>query len=485
MPFYMTSVFMKNFLLLFCAIIHGIVFAQNSFEYNYKTSKDELTRSIIDDNNGNIYITIENFQYALIVKLNPSGKFIDSLNIYNPGGTCNLAELIRIDNEQFIAMGNWSDDTSSTLWFTLIDNNLSVLSDIKLESNGSLIFNFRHLINSNGNIILFTSYDPQVGSMNVSLFEITLDGVLINSKYFTKQYGFNQPFSIIQDSTLKNYKAFTFSPLALPIRASNNNLDSNFDLLPSPGIYGDKLQDLNTAKWFDQDEYLLTGKYLNLLTMEKDIGIERISKLDSVSIFTSFGKEDTIDWPGIYSNLDFTSNNHIFFAGSCNVKSYPFQSEPSWIMLNILDSNLNLKSQQFYGGDAYYLVNAVLATQDSGCIMACTRFDFLTQENEADVYLIKVNKDGLLVSVPENPIINGEPCFIYPNPGHDAFHVDSSKENMLLQLFDMTGKLQVEIPIEKGDNQVQVPGLPAGIFLYRIIDSKNQLIQAGKWVKQQ
>jgi len=196
-----------------------------------------------------------------------------------------------------------------------------------------------------------------------------------------------------------------------------------------------------------------------------------------------FEVDDTVEWPGLFKSLDFISTDNIFYGGSFNTYAYPWQVEPSWIMLNILDSDLNLKAQHYYGGDASYTVNAILATSDSGCIMACSRYDYLTQYNEFDVYILKVNKDGLLVSVLENPIINSSACELYPNPGKETLYLVSKLDDLHIELFDVNGKLKFNLQLESGSNKLDVCNLPGGIYLYRVFDKKKHQVQTGKWLK--
>jgi hypothetical protein len=472
---------------LFIVCIISMLHAQSTFEYLYSSSLNELTVSLAEDDEGNIFFPVINYQYGLIIKLDQEGMLIDSLNLHNPNGTCVLGSLIKIDTAQIVALGYWTVDTVSQLWFLKFGKNLEIIQDIKLGSNNCLISDFQCIINHNGNIVFTAHYLAPQSEIDVCMYEITTEGEIINSKFYNTPLIFNISTSLIENNNDSTYKVFSTGPLdtvSERMRCIINLVDTNFSLLDYGSISNPHLNTRATAKLLNESLYLLAGRWLIESLEEWDIGILKVTLEDSVLKSASFGKQDTVDLPGNYKCLDFISPNNIFFVGSTNANSLLFQDDTSWIMLNILDSNLNLNSQQFYGGDAYYIVNAVLATQDSGCVMACSRYDYLTQYNEFDVYILKVNKDGLLVSVPENPIINDEPCFIYPNPGNEAFHVNSSTENLLLQIFDMTGKMQMEFPIEKGDNLVQVSALPAGIFLYRIIDSKNQLIQAGKWVKQ-
>jgi hypothetical protein len=474
-------------LILFQICINIPSLAQTTFEYSYSSPLDEISRSLMEDSEGNIYFSVENWEYGLIIKLDRDGQFLDSVRIDNPDGTCNLAELIFINDDYFVVLGHWSSGSDNYLWYVKFDYDLQVIDDKKLDSEGWIVYDFKHIINHNGNIVFIAIYDSPDNIYDICMYEITIYGELIKKMFFHKPSGFNQSFSIIENVLNSTYKVFTRMPLTAERLSSTFNIvDTNFNAL-SFGSFEEAIYTHNTAKWIDDSTYLLTGKRYQLIgnKNEWDAGILKVTINDSIISSRYFAAPDTVEWPGLFKNLDFISTDNVFYGGSYNTYAYPWQVEPSWIMLNILDSDLNLKAQYYYGGDASYTVNAILATSDSGCVMACSRYDYLTQYNEFDVYILKVNKEGLLVSVHEIPSINFEACFIYPNPGNDAFHANSSTENLLLQLFDMTGKLQVEIPIEKGDNLVQVPALPAGIFLYRIIDSKNQLIQAGKWVKRQ
>jgi hypothetical protein len=486
----LNGVFMKTLIVLFVYLSFvSLAYAQSTFEYSYSTSNNEMSIDLAEDGDGNIFIPIINNQYALIIKLDSEGIFIDSLTIYNHEGTCKLEYLVSIDDEHIGALGNWYTDSTAQFWYLLLNKNLEVLEDKKINSDNNHITDFQAIINHRGNIVFIASYFiPNITMDDVCMFEISTEGDMIRSHFFNSPALFNIPCSLLEYPNNSKYKVFSTGRLdTIPTRLTSfiNLVDTNFNLIDYEPIHSNDIHPRTSALWLSDTLYVMAGKWLPIGSNDWDMGILKLTSEDSILYSASFGKIDTCDWSGNFKCIDNISQNNVFFIGTNNTGNPYFQESSSWIMVNILDSDFGLKSQQFFGGDAYYNVMSVLATQDSGCVISCTRYDYLNQPDDYDTYILKVNKDGLLVSIPENPITTPEPCIIYPNPGYDAFHVNSSIDNLLLQLFDMTGKLQVEVPIEKGDNQVQVPGLPAGIFLYRISDCKNQLIQAGKWMKQQ
>jgi hypothetical protein len=317
------------------------------------------------------------------------------------------------------------------------------------------------------------------------MYEITKDGDLVRNMFFNTTSTFNIASSLLENSYDRSYKIFSTGSLSPPsskMPVFINVVDTNFNLLENFIIHYPNINTNTTAKWINDSTYLLAGKWLVYTEGEWDLGILKVTKDDSVLLSASFGKPDTVDWSANYECLDFTSNDNIFFAGTSN-SYYPFQNEPSWIMLNILDSDLNLKNQRFYGGDAFYLVNAILATQDGGCMLSCSRYDYLTQNEEYDIFILKVNQEGLLVSTPENPIINVNPCYIYPNPGSELLNINSPLDQIQIQLFNLTGIMECESDLSVGTNSISVSNLHSGIYLYRIFDQNYRIIQSGKWIK--
>jgi hypothetical protein len=478
---------MKTFIIIiFCFLFASSVIPQSTFKYLYSSPLNEISKSLFEDNDGNIYFAVKNYNYALIIKLDYEGLFLDSISIYNPEGSCNLEELIKIDDDHFVALGNWKSDTISELWYVLFDINLEIESDKRLDSYGLYIFDFQHIINHNGNIVFIADYMPPQSDVDVCMYEITTEGQVLRSTFFNTIYEFNSANSLLENNYDSIYKVFTtrpLGPLSSRMPCFINLVDSNFNLLDYSLVHNLFINSRASAKWVNDSTYLLAGKWYVPYVEEWDIGILQVNREDSVLLSASFGKPDTVDWAGNYKCLDFISNNNIFFVGSSNTYTYPFQIEPSWIMVNILDSNLNLKSQQFYGGDASYFVNSILATQDSGCLISCSRYDYLTQHEENDVYILKVNQDGLLVSTPENPVINTKTCYIFPNPGNDLLNINSPKDGLQIQLFNVTGKRVGEVGISSGTNSISVSSLAPGIYFYQITDQKRENIQTGKWIK--
>jgi hypothetical protein len=468
------------FLGLMC--ISTTIFSQPTFDFLYSSSLDETSRSLLEDQEGSIYFPIENFQYGLIIKVNNSGHFLDSVRVDNPEGTCNLGELIGINNEFFVTLGHWSNGSEYYLWFVKLDYNLQVIEDKKLDSEGWLVHNFKYIINHKGNIVFIAEYTLDGSTLEDCIYEITTDGLMINKVFFDQPSGFNQAFSIIENKFDYTYKIFTRTPLSSRVESTYNILDSNFYIINN-GTFGDAIYTHNTARWINDSTYLITGKKYYLEENEWDLGILKVSGEDSILSYLYIGAPDTVEWPGLFKSLDFISIDNIFYPGSYNTYFYPWQMETNWIMLNILDSDLNIISQHYYGGDAYYAVSAVLATQDSGCVMACQRYDHLTQNNEFDVYILKVNKDGLLVSVPENPILNSSACELYPNPGKEILNIESKLNDLQIEIFDVNGRLKSYLQLESGSNKLNVSNLPRGIYLYRVFDKKKYQVQSGKWLK--
>ena len=456
--------------------------AQTSFEFilDDPFDQDQLTGSFIEDSNGNIIFSVGNDLFVKLIKLNDQGVLIDSIDILNsPNGKCDILQLLKIDDSNFLAYGKYNIDSVFNLWVVKFDYDFNILWETKIPVNGNVICTHQYSIsNENENIIILSTIFSQ-DNFNLVLHEINNNGAIIKEKYVD---GHGLASDIILMSSTQ-YRLIIYGSIQKTI-VNIYTLDSNFNITNNYSLpWG--LSSSNTMRFLGDSNLLITGrKIFPEKNNERDLGIVKTNINNNLIEYKHYGKIDTIDYPGEHNNLDFISENDIFFGGysNINISNPAFSTLPSWFILNKIDINLNLKWQKFYGGDACYNLWSILATQDGGCVMAGTRYDYKTQPiQERDIYILKVDEDGIVTWTQEIPLTKTHTT-IYPNPGTNCLNIKTKLKNSTFELIDFTGKIIIRKSLNSFTKQINTSNIPSGMYFYRIHDNK-KIIESGKWVK--
>jgi hypothetical protein len=174
-------------------------------------------------------------------------------------------------------------------------------------------------------------------------------------------------------------------------------------------------------------------------------------------------------------------------GGTSNFDYYnPFYSSlDSWYHLVKINPDITPIWEYWYGGDAYYHLYSIAATNDGGCIMVGNRYDDDTQYQERDIYILKVNEEGLLVNISENPGVVLHEALVFPNPGNNYLKVRLAFQvkQCTIELYDMNGNLLLSDQIQGQWGEMNTSVLIPGTYIYRIYNDEG-LFESGKWVKQ-
>lgn len=476
----MKNILHIQFLLLFLSLT---VHSQNTFEFNLKGEQDQVPGAMIEDSQGNIIFTVWNNQYAEILKLNQNGDIIDSVKIFNSENSkCDLFSMLKSENDEFYAFGYWEENSEFYFWVTKFDADFNLILNSKFPVDGRVVTVYSYSIyNSEGNIVSVMPYETNPPNTKLVIYEINQSGELIQFRNL-ESYGNGIIYSCdLIEVEPNEYRIYTSSSLQKTI-CYCNEVNSDFDLIDSytlPWYLGD----LTTVKKINDTSLIIAGKKI-LFENNDDfqLGIIETDLQNNLLISNDFGKTDTNDYPGNHNTMDFLEIDNIYYGGTSNL-TYPYFSNiPSWLLLNKIDENLNLKWQKYYGGDACYLLMSILATLDGGCVMAGSRYDYQTQNQERDVYLIKVNEDGLITWAHNIPEITKE-ILIYPNPGNDLIHIKSFQNTLTIELYNNNGQQTISHKITNQNITLNTRNLNSGIYFYRILNDKNKTIETGKWIK--
>jgi hypothetical protein len=189
------------------------------------------------------------------------------------------------------------------------------------------------------------------------------------------------------------------------------------------------------------------------------------------------------DYESIKNGVSKNGEN-IYIGGTSNFDyANPFfSSNDSWYHLIKVNEDLSPIWEYWYGGDAYYLLYSILATSDGGCIMAGIRYDDEIQNLERDIYISKVNSDGLVVWTREI-----EPpksiSTVYPNPGTDYFNIKTSDEASDFELINQNGQRVIKQHISEDSKQINTETLQPGMYFYKLTNQKTNTAETGKWIK--
>jgi len=72
---------------------------------------------------------------------------------------------------------------------------------------------------------------------------------------------------------------------------------------------------------------------------------------------------------------------------------------------------------------------------------------------------------------------------VYPNPGTTQLNVASQEDQAVFELIAITGHVVARQPIGSGINTLNTESLESGIYLYRVVNQQNLILDGGKWIK--
>jgi hypothetical protein len=259
------------------------------------------------------------------------------------------------------------------------------------------------------------------------------------------------------------------------------------------------------------------------------ITIKASSNLTSFDTSGSSGKSLLIQqpyWGGTGNSLCRTSDGGLLLSGNtaanklANSEGFACKIDSNWnikwmkeyglLSASYDNATINYTRQTNDGG--YIMAGEYLIKTDSAGISGCDDSTLNNANNIStgssgtqNVYIDTLSFTSFPVSLtssspsPTAPTIycyiltginalayNSEKIIISPNPSNGKFTVmlPSYEKNAQIEIYNVLGEEVYESTLHSGETQLNVAGKPEGIYLYRIVDFKGQLIGTGKLIIQ-
>ncbi len=425
-------------------------------------------------------------QFAVLLKINHEGVLNDTVHITSQQTSISPVSTYVDSNNSLTFIGLSYD--------TILHNNaalIRIVFDSKLEITErkvavlpiDLVIGgfFQSTLLSDSSVLVYATVISSTSKLETTLV-CHLDKYFNFLKYnipAPNQWGTYLDMRQLNDSTF--WVLQMMSPKYLKLDASFNIIGQS----PIPRYFSTN----SSCKWVNDSTFYLLGKN-NYPLPEHNIAIvKQFHPFDTTGhLFWRWHHTDTIDFPSVYKGIDFKHPDTIFAGGTHNLDRYNphYAHHPSWLVVLQTDSMLNLRWERFYGGDAYYVMSNLIATNDGGCLVGGWRFDYQNStENQTDIILLKLNSEGLLTGINNPTTIQLREAIVYPNPGSSQLKVRLAIQHpqALFQLFDQGGRLVMQQQLTTTESELETNHLTAGIYVYRITSSTG-LNENGKWVKQ-
>jgi len=481
---------MKNKIILILLLLNQFAFSQeSSFEFQSTQNSAQVAWEAIQDSQGNYVITSQindgesGQSNPRLWKLDEDGNLIISQNIEYNNLSVSAFFLKEID-DHYICIGNainLSKD-SSFVWIAEISMDLNLLKDTLIYSGNLEIGPMQCNDELNTEILCLGNFVGLSGLPNIPFgFKHFIES---GNTEFNYNLGVTDLINDIiphpQDSNKyilngqRTYKS-----------------DENFnilDFIESPGVF--RLRQQGDIHPLTDSTFLISGKYSNLLSGERYIGLGIASyDLEEIKLDTFGRMGDTIDFPGFFQSIDFKTKDKIYCGGTSNIQiiaSPPYGTMPSWFVLAQYDSLLNRNWKQYYGGDAYYNMFGLIATQDDGCLMYGRRHDYQNNPGILELYVLKVNAGGQLVSTTTLPLYEDD-FVVYPNPFNDQIHINVSDkiptQNFQVELYDLQGKLLITTKVNDNSFIINTNTLAVGAYICVIKNQQGEVLGKRKLIK--
>ncbi len=495
------------FFIIFQIITSVFLFSQNSWEKLINTNKDEILSSAIELNNGNLifcgnrdlfyspYKSYSKNEYLL--KTDKFGNIIKEKEIQKTDTFIDRSVIYKLNNSSFLVFsetGKYSYPFSNILMIQKFDTSFNLIFKklYKIPLDSVNLFNYKFTRNFHGNIIIAgsTVYDKEDVWFNMYFWEFNTEGDSINSHFFSESpNNWRLSYNFLEKKDTSGYYCLTKRPWTQAL--TNRILKVNYNLqVTDSADLPVSIDNDGEIKWFNDSTIIISGIY-NILYKNKyqsrDLGIITIDTSFNTFNYNHFGIPDTEDVMTTQKSLIYEQGDmNIFIAGisNYNLSTDGFSHTPSSILLIKTDLNLNPVFEKYYKGDACYYTKFFKKTNDNGFLFLSTRYDYQTQNNERDIFILKVDSLGNLPASVDNPEFTVHDLLLYPNPGKDILQIRTGTQSTggILKLFDITRKDILQTKIREANTTVNTSSLPAGIYIYTYT-LNGKTIETGKWIK--
>jgi len=201
--------------------------------------------------------------------------------------------------------------------------------------------------------------------------------------------------------------------------------------------------------------------------------------------YKTFGKPDVPNEFSEHKGLYVDKHNNIYVFGTANYLGSYWANEPNWLLLAKTDSTLNKKWEKYIGGDAYYVAHDLTTCSDGGIMISASRLDYNAGSYDIDVYILKLDSAGNLVTGISQTSPHQQKVSVYPNPAINTLHigVPPDMESVEIRFFDSMGRNVLNLSQVEGQQNIDISGFPQGLYGYGIY-KRGVFVESGKLVKQ-
>ncbi len=503
----------KLIILLFCFRLLSL-YAQNSFEFTYGTSEDELLLNAIEDNSGNVVIvgrigdrSTSNYD-PLILKVSPDGSYVTKrLNLPDTNGY--FATINLLEDSNYLITGSYGLTSGFNLeyfWVCKLDTNLNVLSEKSYHLvDGSTYtgMGFEYSLVDNANNIVVVGGKQFEQFFDMCLIKLNQQGDTL----LTRTHHFEFGARIININCIPNSNDYL--GIAGLIGFNNNEklkagsegdfsyfdsnnfgpvrFDSAFNILDIKHFYASIKNKGTSDHWLNDTTYMYSclNTDLNSNPPEERICVYNIDTALRYHKSLVLDKPDTSDYPAWRTSMAYANDSTVYISGFIDILDF-YPTVPNCIELYLIDTGLNLLGYKEFGWDANYDVWGMVATSDNGCLLYG---NIRTEENttESDVHIIKVRREDFDLSTSvKKMVFNTMHAKVWPNPARNELFIELPKmfgESFNFQIFNLLGREFTRRRVQGRGNvlEVNVQPLPAGTYVYHITGNGHKI--SGKFIK--
>ena len=322
-----------------------------------------------------------------------------------------------------------------------------------------------------------------------SYFKIGLSGVKHHSAYHISTTGqVLFPFDFYLSPGSENLFTVSFD-LATTLSAMGvfTEFDPHMTVISQFPIPEESILSYNVLRKTDSTMYVASNK-LDAINFEYSSMVNELDRNGNVlNQFIFNCNDDSASRVAHFNALDTLADGNLVLCSTHNLDApMNVQQQPTKIMLFKLSPNLDLIWQKYlFGVEGMYEANSMKAHPDGGIVVLGTYSPTPpTNPDIKEVFLMKTDSDGLLTGINQNQQkIKTTEAILYPNPASDFVNIEFSQvyQTASFQLMDIGGKLILDKHLYSNYQRVNVSGIPAGTYVYRIFN-KEGLDERGKVV---